>query len=112
MAFYPKDVMLRLTNLKTNEYAGLVGGRPYEPVEENPMIGFRGDSRYYDRRYQAGFALECQAVKKVRSEMGLKNLKVMVPSAAPSRRVAACRTRWPSTACAAAPTGWRCTSCV
>jgi pyruvate,water dikinase len=78
-AFYPKDVILRLSDFKTNEYANLIGGAPYEPVEENPMIGFRGASRYYDRRYQAGFALECQAVKKVRSEMGLKNLKVMVP---------------------------------
>jgi pyruvate,water dikinase len=78
-AFYPRDVILRLSDFKTNEYANLVGGRPYEPVEENPMIGFRGASRYYDRRYQAGFALECQAVKKVRDEMGLKNLKVMIP---------------------------------
>ena len=78
-AFYPKDVILRLSDFKTNEYANLVGGRPYEPIEQNPMIGFRGASRYYDRRYQAGFALECQAVKKVRDEMGLKNLKVMVP---------------------------------
>jgi pyruvate,water dikinase len=78
-AFYPKDVILRLSDFKTNEYANLVGGRPYEPVEENPMIGFRGASRYYDRRYQAGFALECQAVRKVREDMGLKNLKVMIP---------------------------------
>jgi pyruvate,water dikinase len=78
-AFYPKDVILRLSDFKTNEYANLVGGRPYEPVEENPMIGFRGASRYYDRRYQAGFALECRAVRKVRDEMGLKNLKVMIP---------------------------------
>jgi pyruvate,water dikinase len=78
-AFYPKDVILRLSDFKTNEYANLIGGRPYEPVEENPMIGFRGASRYYDRRYQAGFALECRAVKKVRDDMGLKNLKVMIP---------------------------------
>jgi pyruvate,water dikinase len=78
-AFYPKDVILRLSDFKTNEYANLIGGRPYEPVEENPMIGFRGASRYYDRRYQAGFALECGAVKKVRDEMGLRNLKVMIP---------------------------------
>ena len=78
-AFYPKDVILRLSDFKTNEYANLIGGKPYEPVEENPMIGFRGASRYYDRRYQAGFALECRAVKKVRDEMGLKNLKLMVP---------------------------------
>jgi pyruvate,water dikinase len=78
-AFYPKDVILRLSDFKTNEYANLIGGRPYEPTEENPMIGFRGASRYYNPRYQAGFALECRAVRKVRDEMGLTNLKVMIP---------------------------------
>ena len=78
-AFYPKDVILRLSDFKSNEYANLVGGRAYEPVEENPMIGFRGASRYYHPRYQAGFALECAAVRKVREEMGLTNLKVMIP---------------------------------
>lgn len=78
-AFYPKDVILRLSDFKTNEYANLIGGNDYEPGEENPMIGFRGASRYYNPRYQAGFALECQAVKKVREEMGLKNLKLMIP---------------------------------
>ena len=78
-AFYPKDVILRLSDFKTNEYANLIGGRPYEPEEENPMIGFRGASRYYNPRYQRGFALECAAVKKVRDEMGLRNLKLMVP---------------------------------
>jgi pyruvate,water dikinase len=78
-AFYPKDVIVRLSDFKTNEYANLIGGKPYEPVEENPMIGFRGASRYYDPRYQAGFALECRAMKKVRDEMGLSNVKLMVP---------------------------------
>ena len=78
-AFYPKDVILRLSDFKTNEYANLIGGAAYEPNEENPMIGFRGASRYYNPRYQAGFALECRAVKKVRDEMGLTNLKVMIP---------------------------------
>jgi pyruvate,water dikinase len=78
-AFYPKDVILRLSDFKTNEYANLIGGRPYEPAEENPMIGFRGASRYYNPRYEAGFALECHAAKKVRDEMGLTNLKLMVP---------------------------------
>ncbi|HTO02200.1 MAG TPA: phosphoenolpyruvate synthase, partial [Opitutus sp.] len=78
-AFYPKDVILRLSDFKTNEYANLVGGRPYEPAEENPMIGFRGASRYYHPYYREGFALECRAVKKVREEMGLTNLKVMIP---------------------------------
>jgi pyruvate,water dikinase len=78
-AFYPKDVIVRLSDFKTNEYANLIGGKAYEPVEENPMIGFRGASRYYDPRYQAGFALECRAMKKVRDEMGLTNVKLMVP---------------------------------
>ncbi len=78
-AFYPKDVILRLSDFKTNEYANLIGGAAYEPQEENPMIGFRGASRYYNPRYQAGFALECRAMVKVREEMGLTNLKLMIP---------------------------------
>ncbi|MDP2319813.1 MAG: phosphoenolpyruvate synthase [Acidobacteriota bacterium] len=78
-AFYPKDVILRLSDFKTNEYANLIGGRAFEPHEDNPMIGFRGASRYYHPRYQAGFALECRAVVKVREEMGLTNLKLMIP---------------------------------
>jgi len=78
-AFYPKDVIVRLSDFKTNEYANLVGGRQYEPVEENPMLGFRGASRYYNPRYQAGFSLECRAMKKVREEMGLTNVKLMIP---------------------------------
>jgi pyruvate, water dikinase len=78
-AFYPKDVIVRLSDFKTNEYANLIGGRVYEPIEENPMLGFRGASRYYNQRYCAGFALECRAMKKVRDEMGLTNVKLMVP---------------------------------
>ncbi|MEK7852123.1 MAG: phosphoenolpyruvate synthase, partial [Deltaproteobacteria bacterium] len=78
-AFYPKDVIVRLSDFKSNEYANLVGGRDFEPSEENPMIGFRGASRYYDARYREGFALECRAMKKVRDEMGLTNVKLMVP---------------------------------
>jgi pyruvate,water dikinase len=78
-AFYPKDVILRLSDFKSNEYANLIGGKAYEPAEENPMLGFRGASRYYHPRYRAGFALECRAVKKVRDEMGLTNLKLMIP---------------------------------
>jgi pyruvate,water dikinase len=78
-AFYPKDVIVRLSDFKTNEYANLIGGKAYEPAEENPMIGFRGASRYYNPRYQQGFALECRAMKKVRDEMGLTNVKLMVP---------------------------------
>jgi pyruvate, water dikinase len=78
-AFYPKDVIVRLSDFKTNEYANLIGGTEYEPHEENPMIGWRGASRYYDPKYRDGFALECRAMKKVREEMGLKNLKLMIP---------------------------------
>ncbi|MDT7042775.1 phosphoenolpyruvate synthase [Candidatus Nitronereus thalassa] len=78
-AFYPSDVIVRMSDFKSNEYANLIGGKQYEPVEENPMLGFRGASRYYDPRYQAGFALECQAMKKVRKEMGLINVKLMIP---------------------------------
>lgn len=78
-AFHPRDVIVRMSDFKTNEYANLIGGKPYEPVEENPMIGFRGASRYYNDRYRDAFALECQAMKKVRDEMGLRNLKLMIP---------------------------------
>jgi pyruvate, water dikinase len=78
-AFYPRDVIVRMSDFKTNEYANLIGGQPFEPVEENPMLGFRGASRYYHERYRDGFALECRAMKKVRDEMGLTNLKLMVP---------------------------------
>ena len=78
-AFYPKDVIVRMSDFKTNEYANLVGGKDFEPVEENPMLGFRGASRYYNELYQEGFRLECEAIKKVRNEMGLSNVKVMIP---------------------------------
>ncbi len=78
-AFYPREVIVRLSDFKTNEYAGLLGGEFFEPKEENPMLGFRGASRYYDPRYRDGFLLECRAMKKVREEMGLTNLKLMVP---------------------------------
>jgi pyruvate,water dikinase len=78
-AFYPKEVIVRLSDFKTNEYAGLLGGEAFEPEEENPMIGFRGASRYYDARYREGFLLECRAMKKAREEMGLTNVKLMIP---------------------------------
>jgi pyruvate,water dikinase len=78
-AFYPKEVIVRLSDFKTNEYANLIGGMELEPHEENPMLGFRGASRYYSELYKEGFALECAAIKKVREQMGLSNLKVMVP---------------------------------
>ncbi|OZV69796.1 phosphoenolpyruvate synthase [Winogradskyella aurantia] len=78
-AFYPKEVIVRLSDFKTNEYANLMGGKDFEPHEENPMLGFRGASRYYNDLYKAGFALECKAIKKVHGDMGLTNLKVMIP---------------------------------
>ncbi|WDQ14929.1 phosphoenolpyruvate synthase [Rhodopirellula sp. P2] len=78
-AFYPKDVIVRMSDFKTNEYANLVGGRQFEPIEENPMLGFRGASRYYNERYRDAFTLECRAMKKVRDEMGLTNVKLMIP---------------------------------
>jgi pyruvate,water dikinase len=78
-AFYPRPVVVRLSDFKTNEYASLIGGRAFEPEEENPMIGFRGASRYYNDRYREGFALECRALKQVREEMGLVNVIPMIP---------------------------------
>jgi pyruvate,water dikinase len=78
-AFWPNDVIVRLSDFKTNEYAGLLGGAAFEPTEHNPMLGFRGASRYYDPRYRDGFALECRAMRRVRDEMGLRNVKLMVP---------------------------------
>ncbi|MFH1175045.1 MAG: phosphoenolpyruvate synthase [archaeon] len=77
-AFYPKDVIVRMSDFKSNEYANLIGGREFEPVEDNPMIGWRGASRYYSD-YKDAFALECKAMKKVRDELGLTNVKLMVP---------------------------------
>jgi pyruvate,water dikinase len=78
-AFYPKPVVVRLSDFKSNEYANLLGGSQFEPKEENPMLGWRGACRYYDERYSASFALECQALKRVRDEMGLTNVILMVP---------------------------------
>ena len=78
-AFWPNDVIVRMSDFKSNEYANLIGGSFFEPHEENPMIGFRGASRYYDEKYRAAFALECEAMKKVRNEMGLTNVKLMIP---------------------------------
>ncbi|MFH1837889.1 MAG: phosphoenolpyruvate synthase [Candidatus Kuenenbacteria bacterium] len=78
-AFYPKDVIVRLSDFKSNEYKNLIGGEYFEPEESNPMIGWRGASRYYSEQYKEAFALECEAIKKVREEMGLTNVIVMVP---------------------------------
>jgi len=78
-AFYPKEVIVRMSDFKTNEYANLLGGKDFEPIEENPMLGFRGASRYYNDLYKEGFRLECEAIRIVRDEMGLTNVKVMIP---------------------------------
>jgi pyruvate,water dikinase len=78
-AFYPKDVIVRMSDFKSNEYANLIGGKYFEPLEENPMIGLRGASRYYSDFYRKGFVLECEAMKKVRNEMGMSNVKLMIP---------------------------------
>ncbi len=80
-AFYPKPVTVRMSDFKSNEYAALLGGRAFEPVEENPMIGFRGASRYHSESFSDCFALECAAMLKVREEMGLDNLELMIPFA-------------------------------
>ena len=78
-AFYPKDVIVRMSDFKSNEYKNLIGGTAYEPEEDNPMIGWRGASSYYKEGYRPGFELECAAIKKVRNEFGLKNIKLMIP---------------------------------
>ena len=78
-AFFPKPVIVRMSDFKSNEYAMLIGGHEFEPTEENPMLGFRGASRYYDDRYREGFKLECLALERVRNEMGLVNVKAMIP---------------------------------
>lgn len=78
-AFYPEKVIVRFSDFKSNEYYNLLGGNHFEPHEENPMIGWRGASRYYSNEYKAAFGLECKAIKKVREEMGLHNVVVMIP---------------------------------
>lgn len=78
-AFHPRDVIVRMSDFKTNEYAQLIGGKQFEPDEENPMLGFRGASRYYHPRYREGFILECAAMRVVREDMGLDNVKLMIP---------------------------------
>lgn len=89
-AVYPKPVIVRMSDFKTNEYAGLIGGAEFEPREENPMIGFRGAARYYSPQYRDGFALECRAIRRLRSDMGFTNVIVMIPfcrSLAEARKV-------------------------
>ena len=108
-AFYPKDVIVRLSDFKTNEYANLVGGRRYEPTEENPMLGFRGASRYYDPRYRDGFALECRAMKKVATRWGSPMSSSWFPSAGPSRRASGSSAEMAKHGLKRGENGWRST---
>lgn len=78
-AFYPKDVIVRMSDFKSNEYANLIGGNIFEPAENNPMLGWRGASRYYSSEYEKAFELECEAFKRARNELGLTNIKAMIP---------------------------------
>ena len=104
----PEPVIVRLSDFKSNEYANLIGGRHYEPVEENPMLGFRGASRYVDETFRPCFELECRALKRVRDEMGLTNVWIMVPFVRTLEGGRAGRRRcWPRTASSAARTGSR-----
>ena len=111
-AFWPKPVVVRMSDFKTNEYASLIGGAAFEPSENNPMIGFRGASRYAHPAYAEGFALECRAMQRVREQMGLTNVISCSRSCVESpRRTSSCR-RWPTSVCAGARTGSRCTRCA
>jgi pyruvate,water dikinase len=111
-AFYPKPDIVRMSDFKTNEYASLLGGRAFETLETNPMIGFRGASRYAHPAYREGFALECAAMKRVRDEMGLTNVKLMIPfwrRIEEAERVISLMPNWASNA---EKTGSRFTSCA
>ena len=106
-AFAPEPVIVRMSDFKSNEYANLVGGELYEPHEENPMIGFRGASRYLSPDFPDCFAMECEALRYVRDEMGLTNVKIMIPSSGRSTRPRASSNCSASTGCAAARTASR-----
>ncbi len=103
-AFWPKKVIVRLSDFKSNEYANLIGGKLYEPEEENPMLGFRGASRYISESFRDCFELECRAMRKVRDEMGLTNVELMVPFVRTLGEAPKWSTCWPSTASSAART--------
>jgi pyruvate,water dikinase len=103
-AFWPKPVIVRLSDFKSNEYRKLIGGTRYEPDEENPMLGFRGASRYISGEFQDAFAMECEALKRVRQDMGLTNVEIMVPFVRTVSRPSAWCRCWPSVASSAATT--------
>jgi pyruvate,water dikinase len=111
-AFHPKPVIVRMSDFKTNEYAQLVGGRQFEPTEENPMLGFRGAARYYDERYADGFALECEALLRARRDLGLTNIKVMIPFCRTVDEGRLVIAGWRPTASDRGKTGSRSTRCA
>jgi pyruvate,water dikinase len=88
-AFWPKPVIVRMSDFKSNEYRKLIGGSRYEPEEENPMLGFRGAARYISAEFGEAFKMECEALRRVREDMGLTNVKIMIPSCAPWARPSA-----------------------
>lgn len=96
-AWWPRPVIVRMSDFKTNEYARLIGGLPFEPTEGNPMLGWRGASRYYHEDYREGFGLECRAIRRVRDDIGLTNAVVMIPFAGPWTRPTGCWRPWPTT---------------
>jgi len=108
-AWWPKPVIVRMSDFKTNEYARLIGGSGFEPAEENPMLGWRGASRYYSEDYRQGFSLECRAIRRVRDDMGLVNTVVMIPFCRTPRRRTTSWKPWPSMAYPVAETACRST---
>jgi len=106
---YPQPVIVRMSDFKTNEYARLIGGSGFEPAEENPMLGWRGASRYYSEDYRQGFSLECRAIRRVRDDMGLVNTVVMIPFCRTPRRRTTSWKPWPSMAYPVAETACRST---
>ena len=108
-AFYPKPVIVRMSDFKSNEYASLIGGRWLRADEENPMLGFRGASRYAHPAYAEGFALECAAMRRVREEMGLTNVNLMIPFCRRIDEAEASSRGWPNWASSAARTASRST---
>jgi pyruvate, water dikinase len=107
---HPDPVIVRMSDFKTNEYADLIGGRQFEPEEENPMLGWRGASRYYSDEYRDGFALECRAIRRVRREMGFDNVVVMIPFCRTPEEGTGCSRSWRRTDSSAARTASRSTS--
>ena len=112
-AFYPKPVVVRMSDFKSNEYANLLGGRQFEPYEENPMIGWRGASRYYDPNYAPAYGLECKALKRVRDDMGLTNVIPMIPFCrTPRKKAAKFWRKWKNMVSNGGKMAWKSMSCA